>query len=402
MDRIIYGACAKRRGHNGRTRRSLFRVGTAPSRIYANTPTRPKPPKRSYSEQKQAEARLRGLQRGLPAPVTSLGSLARRRRKPLPAFIVYAPADLSFDANRDEMLGFIRAYHWHTYAPGGADGVGTVVADLAHVQRINLDAALVLVAEYHRAVLGRDGYRPPIDDAKWPRWVQLLLEELGFYTLVDASDRTADAGEPDLTFDLKFVPFISGFEVEGEAADVLIKALAAAAGRTTRRFATYNALVEAMKNVKIHAYPDEALPSLVPVAHRWWAAGAYSPADQTLEFSMYDQGVGIPATLPRRDIWQAVKEWCPPEFNDADVIQGAIELGRSASGLRERGNGLWTICRLVDELPGSQVRILSGRGELIYAGSDNMEKKLHDNPFCGTLIQWSLNLQSDVEAGVAP
>ncbi|TAJ69143.1 MAG: hypothetical protein EPO51_24220 [Phenylobacterium sp.] len=313
--------------------------------------------------------------------------------------LLHAPAILSFGMNYDEMLGFIRDFQHYRYTPGATGHGGNFVVDLADVEAIDLDAALVLVAEYHRGVADRPGYRPPIDDVGWPAWVRCLLEQLGFYELVKPSARSSDSLD-DVAFDHRFVPFVTARDVQGVLVDGLIERLKAAAGATPKRIATYGALLEAIKNVKNHAYPQDAEPQLPTRVEQWWGAGAYVPEERTLAFAMYDQGVGIPATLPKRPIWEAIRRLCPPEFNDADVIGGAIELGRTSTGKLERGNGLWTICSLVRELPGSHVRILSGRGELSFASDGTYQKQLHAKPFCGTLIEWSLVLPLEGPVGV--
>ncbi|HEY5411967.1 MAG TPA: hypothetical protein VIJ94_14690 [Caulobacteraceae bacterium] len=225
---------------------------------------------------------------------------------------------------------------------------------------------------------------------------------LGFYDLVEATarpDELPDAGP------VKFVKFLSEELVQGRIADRLLDSLSDTAGRDPQRVYAYAALMEAINNVRNHAYPDDRIPSVFPAVPRWWAAGSYDTRTQTLQFVVYDQGVGIPATLPKRPFFQAVRRFCPPEFNDADVIAGAIRYGRSRflsqrqSGRAEadgegRGNGLWAICKMIPELTGSSVRILSGHGEVTYSGKREVAKKVHDAPFCGTLIEWTLKLPS--------
>lgn len=100
--------------------------------------------------------------------------------------------------------------------------------------------------------------------------------------------------------------------------------------------------------------------------------------------------------------------FCPPEFTDADLIRGGIRFGRSrfrasqrggaapSKGRPEpgsgRGNGLWAICDMIEQLKGSHVRIVSGQGEVIYPGGRAVQKLDYANPFCGTLIEWNLKL----------
>lgn len=389
----------RRRGW-GRKRRFQFRVtrNLGSDRVDDGQQDRVRFPRAMSEIEMRARAQHEALRRGLPQAKQTDGLLRVRDRRPVPARLIHAPSKLCFDENYDEMLGFIRDVQFLFYSRNYRSAKSLFVVDLSNVREVYLDAALVLSAEYHRGLISKPGYRPPIDDLDWPPRVRKLLEMLGFYKLVRSLSRSSD-GQDDVPFEIKFVPFVHGFDVRGELVDELIEKLKDAAGATPKRIATYGALLEAIKNVRNHAYPQTAAPQLPPRVEAWWGAGAYYPRRGTLAFAMLDQGIGIPATLPARSIWDAVKRLCPPEFNDSDVIAGAIELGRTSTGLLERGNGLWTICRLVTELPGSHVRILSGRGELIYASDGSVDKKLHDNPFCGTLIEWSLVLPLETPSG---
>jgi len=312
-----------------------------------------------------------------------------------------APSDLWLSAAHNEVLGFIYHYRLISYRrqASGLRRRRTMIADLAGVKNLGLDAALMLTAEYHRnCIMWSKERRPFIVDQTWPRPIRDVFRSLGLYNLVDAAAPADldDAAEP---IDLKLVPFVSGEKVEGEIADQLIRQLSDVAGATPARVKVYAGLLEAIKNVRNHAYPADAPPRIDPVLNRWWGAGAYIPSKRQLQFAVYDQGVGIPATLPKKSFWEAILQMTKPERTDADVIEGAIEYGRSQTELEERGNGLWTICDVVRELKGSSVRIVSGRGEVIWSLGRPVSKKNFVNPFCGTLIEWTLVLPPEDERG---
>lgn len=312
------------------------------------------------------------------------------------AYNLLAPRVLSVELDRSAFLSHIYSFQKEKFAPDleARGDFKTLVIDLREVERLTLDGALPLVAEYHRSIVLSPNFRPTIFDGEWPEQVRALLEELGFYQLVRAKQRVASGSNP-LAGGLRFVRFRSDELVDPDLAEELINDLAAAAGDAPESIEAYEGLIEAIKNVRQHAYLEEAAPpSVVTIVRRWWAAGAYDPSRQVLQFIVYDQGYGIPATLPKREFWEAVRAICPVEFDDADVIVGALEHGRTRTKQHGRGNGLWTICSVVDHLPGSSVRIVSGRGEVTYAGPSDVRRKRHPNPFCGTLVQWTLRLPS--------
>jgi hypothetical protein len=346
---------------------------------------------------KLAQARLAFMRRGLPLPEMVRGLFNSPDGPPRRASLLIAPKVLSFEDNYNECLGFIYDYRWRRFVHNdcGPGRPRTLVLDLSKVRSVYLDAALVLVAEYHRSNLSQPDFTPLIDDAGWQPAVRQSFEMLGFYELVRARARTAPHIEP-VALSAKFLPFVSHDTVNGEILYPIIEKMKEVAGHTPKRVETYGALMEAVANARGHAYPDDMSPRVEPIVrHQWWAAGAYFPDLQRLEYAVLDQGVGIGETLPRKPLWDFIRTKCPPEFNDADVIVGGIKYGRTSTGRAERGNGLWKICRLVRELPGSSVRILSGYGEVTYSGRGKPTKKVNANPFCGTLIHWSLSLPTD-------
>lgn len=332
---------------------------------------------------------------GLPRPVTGPKEIELPRGT-ITAIGLNAPELLSISGNREEFLGLIYEYHWRAFAEtrqerGPHRGVQI---DLAPVKRVTLDAALVLTAEFHRRVL-LGNKKAFLNDQDWDPTVREQFQELGLFTLVNVvrPHRPVSLGSP-----LSFVKFLSGQQLRKGVAKKLIGDLRALCGQEPEREYIYNALVEAIKNVRHHAYLFSN-DGDIPAVHSWWAAGAYDAAAGVLQFAVYDQGAGIPATLPRRPFFQSILRLSSRERTDADLIAGALRYGRSRlrrdrvnEGDSGRGNGLWSICEFIPRNSGSSVRIMSGRGEVVYDGGRAPERVNYANPFCGTLIQWTLKL----------
>lgn len=387
-----------------RWRRTRFRRRLHNKGLTASSPTTVE----ERIARSERRTRLEGILSTLPRAKLVPGFYGATGEK-MPALILRAPEVMSIEANREGFLSLIYSYHLHMFGIARAERRRTYrafVIDLKDVKHLTLDAALVLTAEYHRRCLLSE-YKPVIDDEAWSPEVRLLLQELGFYELVDAHGRTAESvysvDSPDR---LRFVQFLSGERVEQSEARKLIDSLRAACGQEPEKEYIYAALVEAIKNVKHHAYLGGDTADGIPSVSKWWVAGAYDPEHRLLQFAVYDQGVGIPKTLPKRPFFESVRRFCRPEFTDADVIAGGIRYSRTRFKSRGRpgantddddeqdgrGNGLWTICHFLKELDGSSVRIVSGRGEAISSGGRSVIRKDYNNPFCGTLIQWNLKL----------
>jgi hypothetical protein len=337
----------------------------------------------------------------------------------------YAPKQLCFTNNYLETISYIYEIRWQLFGPPAKfnsrdrqrqfsldiplrkkrESAGKVprIFSLAKTVDFRLDAALVLIAEYDRYRRYID-FRPYIDDSDWSDYVRNAFSALGFYDLVEAYGHSAEdpLTEADgKSADIKWVKFVygdkTGIGTEGSFIDALV---AVAGGRNDSR-AIYDSLSEAITNSVLHAYPPDSEKELVPASRGWWTAGAYVESKKELHMVAYDQGVGIPATLPKqdkyKDIIKAILTMSDGrEYTDADVIQGSIELGRTSTGLAKHGNGMQQIVELVDNLPGSRVLIRSGSGEVTYRGGKSIEKANLAYPFSGTLIWWTLKLpQSD-------
>ena len=390
--------CTRSRTCRGVRRRHFFRRSSSDGPAYKLNGADSRLWDRVDPGSRDAIVRLETEREGLPLPNCRKGMLKTDARRERVGLIITAPPTMSLDAARDHFLGLLYEYRYRIHVGPRLDPTakGFSSLNLGDVERLDLDAALVLTAEYHRNCMVR-GYKPYVDDQDWKPEVVRLLEDLGFYDFVGARGRTGCAQAPSSA--KRFVKFISGKRVQGEQADSLIEALRVVAGVAPAREAIYAALVEAIMNVTSHAYKDRP-PAVYPVREHWWAAGAYDPTQQTLEFVVYDQGVGIPARLPRSgDLFTRIWTFVKGE-GDSALIDGAIEYGRTSTNLEERGNGLWMICRLAEELDGSSVRILSGRGDVTYFSRQGSVRKDHANPFCGTLIKWTLKLPPEPTSAV--
>ena len=156
-----------------------------------------------------------------------------------------------------------------------------------------------------------------------------------------------------------------------------------------------------MTNVVHHAYPND-MSYDTPVNH-WWLSAAHNAQKKEATILIYDQGAGIPQTLPRK-FGERLRELFPKGLfgDDALMIQAAHDLARSATGERNRGHGLQRdIRRYAQELSCHGIyRVTSGKGEYTFEvglggnpeeGSETL--RTFRRPLNGTLIEWRLTLQ---------
>lgn len=266
-----------------------------------------------------------------------------------------APSNFSLKDNYDQVVGFLWRFREE-------------VAKIRHLKelrqirnaplRINLKtikslapgAGLVLAAEIDR--WRRDfGFRPlPAELEEWDPSVRARLIELGFFDLLDVPENLRPS-EQAIAGRNKMIRFLSDVGAPGSACQKLKDELEIVAGRVPARTYFHDGVSEAMANVGHHAYPARLANAAVPwMTGRWWATGWYRPADGALRVIFYDQGVGIPATLPvkvvRNERQKSLFQWIASELeriktnplNHGALLQAALMYPRSSTGQANRGN----------------------------------------------------------------
>jgi hypothetical protein len=152
-----------------------------------------------------------------------------------------------------------------------------------------------------------------------------------------------------------------------------------------------------MTNVVNHAYPPGSLGTRIAhLRNRWWMVGHFNRLRKELRILFFDQGVGIPVTLPKRFGREKLNEILGTlgvvDPNDGELIQAAMEIGRTKTELRHRGKGLNDFKKLLDACGGGRLAILSNHGVYEYTyPADQHHWSLKDS-IGGTLIEWSVPL----------
>ena len=135
-------------------------------------------------------------------------------------------------------------------------------------------------------------------------------------------------------------------------------------GRLHSRLGLFQAVSEAITNVGHWAYRREAR------FRRWWLSASIDRAKGILTVMVLDHGFGIPRTLPRQGLREEFRRLLSEGMissltDDGEMIEAAVALGRSNTGLRHRGRGL-------SRDTSSSVRSVDGSGRL----------RIHSNRGC--------------------
>lgn len=265
--------------------------------------------------------------------------------------------------------------------------------DFSKIKNITTAAALVLVSlidQWKERVRGR----LKADLPTWDSSLIKLMNQMGFFELLSLEK----PNEEDHCSTMTYVPFTKGQVGErdaGKHALELRKQLEKITSTEINRHSLYEGLSEAITNTCHHAYRE------VTDSRRryWWLTGSFDQKTKTLEVTFYDRGVGIPKTLPTHRGFEKIKDFFGA-WKDSDKIEAAMAIGRSSTGLEERGKGLQNLIEFARSYPRGTLRITSLRGTYKedYSGLDKTRKDCtvtkieHVASVGGTLIQWSVNI----------
>lgn len=275
--------------------------------------------------------------------------------------------------------------------------------DFTPIKSLSLAGAVVLAAEIDRWRHMKRAKLKPRDIDAWDPEVKRRLASIGFFELLGIDNPIEDEGVIDEQ-NVTILPLISGQRLEREELHGLLAAIMKAVARVLRQDPrVYGALIEAVYNSITHAYPDEIKCEFPPLKNGWWATAGWSPMQNSIKFWVYDQGVGIPATLPRSSYWEPVRALLAKApvvgrslGDDSHLIKAALEVDRtSLSG--GHGKGLQDVVAPVHDLADGSVRILSGRGAILHSSGETKvtaDRLLH---LGGTLIEWTIPVVSASE-----
>lgn len=326
---------------------------------------------------------------------------------PGPVAVRITPPDIfSFKANYEETVGCLRAFKKVALAPKKRGVPPPLHIDLAPIKKLSVAAALVLAAEIDRWRLINRVPLKPKNVRDWHEPVRNMLFEIGFFDLLGV-EPPRECFREALPEEVSVLPLMSCDELDTEKIACMQDRLFKAAQFFQQEPLIYGAMVEAAGNSLEHAYPSGHDYEFQPFGRQWWATGSWAPAKDEVRFLVYDQGVGISATLQSWSLWEQVRERISTAVGGisetagglastilkehSSLIEAALETSRSSRPAGQgRGNGLSDIISPINELDGGKLRILSGRGEVIYRSGGRTEKKERSLHLGGTLIEWTI------------
>ena len=270
--------------------------------------------------------------------------------------------------------------------------------EFRNLTRISTSAALVLTAELSKwESLIRRSLRPEL--AEWNDNILQQFHELGFFSLFEQSPMWLRAPAGVSNANLRLVRYIRGRCGEVEKARELKKGIHQLVGEDIAKWTFLRCgLDEAVTNVTHHAYPE--VGGLEETDKPWYMTGSFNNESRQLKIVFYDQGIGIPQSLPASKIWEtvltALSVYEPIDRRrDATMIKAAVEMDRSSTGDEDRGKGLQDLLEFVKQRNDGYLSILSSKGLYKYTMKDGVPSVKSEHfkfPIAGTLIIWSVHL----------
>jgi hypothetical protein len=268
--------------------------------------------------------------------------------------------------------------------------------DFKGIRRITPAAALLLAAELDRWNRTHSNQKLRAADVHlWDPEVRQLLKEMGLFELLHIDDSRWFEDKQELNeAGVTFMPFYVGEGSGGMIAEQLRDKIEAIAGPLRDRYGLYDGLVEAMTNVSHHAYPGSKM------LRRWWISASVDRTLNKLTVLCLDHGVGIPKTLPRKNLesFRLVLDRVGSGVlkDDARMIKAAMSLERTATGRRNRGYGLQRDIKryAARNRSAARLRIFSNSGMYRYeksAGGDNETLVRLPRSIRGTFIEWVID-----------
>lgn len=287
-------------------------------------------------------------------------------------------------------LSILKARSRHDYHFGGVS--------FDNLKSISTSAALVLTAELSKwDDKLREGLVP--DVCNWDPVILKKFIDLGFFNLFKNSPDKLCQSKTTSEPDVRLVKYIKGRCGDGAKVKVLKKEISDIVGEEVCKWTfLHSGLTEAITNVTHHAYPSRYAFS--DNSKNWYLSGSYSRDSKELKIVFYDQGIGIPKSLPASQVWERILSLLSvlpiaDRKKDEVLLKAAVQASRTSTGDSDRGRGLQDLLVFIRKRGSGYLSILSSRGLykfMVNNGNESAKTEHFNNKIQGTLIIWSVTL----------
>lgn len=335
--------------------------------------------------------------------LTSLDNRYKNAKRNI--LIIHLPEKMNFSSNYEETVQCITAIRKlvelhekfkYKNIPKKSYKLGRVSFD--ELQKVSTSAALVLTAEMSRWDTSvRNKLKPQV--SKWNKKVYEHFEQLGFFDLFRHKPKQVGTKNPNLNI-VRYIKGQCGDSEDTKSKKKMLKTkVIEIVGNSVPKWTLlHSGISEAVTNVSHHAYPN----NFSCQDKSWYLTGSFNKETKDLKIAFYDQGVGIPNTLPTSKIKEKVlgylaelKIFSFEESRDSVLLKAAVSIDRTSTAETDRGKGLQDLLDFTRERGEGYLSILSYHGLYkcqINGGSETITSDTFVRPILGTLIIWNVNL----------
>jgi hypothetical protein len=311
--------------------------------------------------------------------------------------ILYLPEIMNFSDHYEESMMYIIAIRKlvnRKFLPNKAYKLMSVNFD--SLRNISTSTALVLTAELSRwddAI--RQNLTPKVEG--WSPDIVQQLKSLGFFDLFKRSPGVCE--ESLNNTNLQLVKYIKGQCKDKSKTRVLKDSIQEIVGDKISKWTfLHSGLTEAITNVSHHAYPDTI--EMNGNDKNWYLTGSYNKTTSELKIAFYDQGIGIPRSLPASEVWEKVLKYMSKLSRDerklhTTLLKAAVQLDRTSTLENDRGKGLPDLLEFIKQRADGYLSIISLKGLYKYTisnGKEYVKTEPFNHELPGTLIIWSVRL----------
>jgi len=301
------------------------------------------------------------------------------------AYEVTLPARLDFDENYEASVSHLTALRH-----ASRQRLRIKSLRFHDLKSISPAAALVLASEVDRWNQCVGGRLKAQTDS-WSEPIKRLLFQMGYFELLGLAVPSDITAEGSTTF-LKFLHGETGKDDPGKLSKQLREGIEVMVGQQIHRQELFDGLSEAITNVSHHAYP---MGHLVGGKKQWWLSASFDSDNRNLRVMFYDQGIGIPNTLPTSHFWESIKQYFH-RWKDSQKIEAAMVYGRTSTTKPQHGKGLQSLQEFAKAYENGQLSIYSRFGlyRMVHSSDDRVivRQQDHKRSAGGTLIEWSVTL----------
>ncbi len=242
---------------------------------------------------------------------------------------------------------------------------------------------MILCAEIQRCKHLRPGRGFHTINGNYPHVneVYKVLYDLNFYRIIGVpEDGHPPQTEGNQQVRLKMASFVKAdAERIAQFKEIFTIPFSELSSKARKRM--QGSIIEAIINSLEHAFSSD--PKYPQFGRRAWLSGYINERDSEIAMVIFDQGVGIPETLPRT-MTEKAKEFFG--LSDSALICAASALGRTATHQSGRGKGFKTMKDFIDICDDAELRVFSNRGQFRYQGHKDQTGTDSVGSIGGTLV----------------